>query len=288
MAPDLDAGLGLDQFAGQSHAVSEAPDAAVQDVAHAKLPCDAAHVRAPVAVMEARIAGDDEEPAILRQRRHDVFRDALGKVVFVGIARQVAEGQHRDRRLLGAAPQPGCLGLGTGPVVARADGRRHGVGFRFWRGGQFRPQPLRQGSVEPQGCCLLTACRKLVHQCAGGCFVQRIESEEILCSGRNRRIVALVHRQRQNPGGRSFPPGAPDLPFVAQPVLEGRVADCQPVQQLARPGGEGAAQGHAVTAALERRQIARVDGKPPEIENGDPVLRCQQVAPGAAEKGPKV
>ena len=98
LGPDVLAGLGLDQLAGDPDAFACGAHAALEHVAHAELARDLPHVDRAALVDEARIAGDDEQPAQPRERRDDVLGDAVGKVILLGIAPEVGERQNRDRR----------------------------------------------------------------------------------------------------------------------------------------------------------------------------------------------
>ena len=87
--------------------------AAFQDVAHAELPPDLPHVHGAALVGEARIAGDDEQPADLRERGDDVLDHAVGEVVLLRIAAHVRERKDGDRRAGRQGPGLAC----TVPVL---------------------------------------------------------------------------------------------------------------------------------------------------------------------------
>ena len=63
LGPQMDAGLRLDELAGDANAVAELAHAAFEHVAHAELARDDLHVDRVTLVDEARIAGDDEQPS---------------------------------------------------------------------------------------------------------------------------------------------------------------------------------------------------------------------------------
>ena len=69
VGPEMMAGVRLDQLGRDAHPVARAPRAALDHVADAELAPDLLDRYRPPLVGEARVAGDDEEPAILRQRR---------------------------------------------------------------------------------------------------------------------------------------------------------------------------------------------------------------------------
>ena len=77
------------------------PHTAFEDVAHAEAPPDLADVDVLAFEGERGIARDDEELRELRQRRDDVFRDAVGEIFLLRVAAHVGEGQHGDRGLAG-------------------------------------------------------------------------------------------------------------------------------------------------------------------------------------------
>lgn len=92
-------------------------DAASQDVAHAEFGSGPFHAVGLALVGEARIAGDDEQPAHARQRRGDLVDHAVGKIVLRRVAAEVLEGQHRDRRPVVGGPLPG---RGGDPILEAA------------------------------------------------------------------------------------------------------------------------------------------------------------------------
>ena len=63
VGPDVLAGLGLDQLAGDAQAPVGHAHAALEHVAHAEIARDGAHVGRLVLVDEGRIPRDDEQPA---------------------------------------------------------------------------------------------------------------------------------------------------------------------------------------------------------------------------------
>ena len=94
-------GVRLDQLGRDAHPVARAPRAALEHVAHAELAPDLLHRHGAPLVGEARIAGDDEEPAILRQRRDQVLAEPIGEVFLIRVLAHVGERQHGDRRPIG-------------------------------------------------------------------------------------------------------------------------------------------------------------------------------------------
>src|SRR5258708_32858510 len=79
LGPDVVAGFGLDQLRGDADAVAGFTQAAFEHVAHAKLAPDLLHVHRVTLVSEARVAGDDEQRGVARQRGNDVFGDPVSE-----------------------------------------------------------------------------------------------------------------------------------------------------------------------------------------------------------------
>src|SRR5919106_2851114 len=100
LGPDMLAGFGVDQLAGDADAAARRSDAALQDIANSEVPGDLPDIDGFALVNEARIPGDDEEPTQARQRRDDVLGHAVSEVILLGIATQIGEGQDRYGRLL--------------------------------------------------------------------------------------------------------------------------------------------------------------------------------------------
>ena len=80
IGPEMRAGHGIDQLAGDPHPAAGLAHAALEHVAHAELAADLLHVDGAALVGEARIAGDHEQPAEARQRRDDVLDHAVGEI----------------------------------------------------------------------------------------------------------------------------------------------------------------------------------------------------------------
>lgn len=109
--PEIGARRGIDELAGDAKLVATAADAALEHVGHAKLLPNLADIGRSALVGERGVAGDHEQPAAARQRRDDLLRHPVGKVVLRRIAAHVGERQHRNRRQPGTvAPCDGCRG----------------------------------------------------------------------------------------------------------------------------------------------------------------------------------
>src|ERR1700720_637921 len=91
----------VDQLRGDAHPIAVFANRAFEHVAHAELAPDLLHVDRLALVGEARIAGDDEEPADAGERRDDLLDHAVGEVLLLRAAAHIGERQHRDRWLIG-------------------------------------------------------------------------------------------------------------------------------------------------------------------------------------------
>src|SRR5579863_585012 len=89
---------GIDELPCNPQLRTALSHAAFEHIAHAQLTSDPPDVDWLALVGERRIPRDDEQRLEARQRGNDVFDEAVGKIVLRGIAAQIREGQHRDRR----------------------------------------------------------------------------------------------------------------------------------------------------------------------------------------------
>ena len=64
--PDMSATLRFDELGGDADAVARAANAAFEDIADAEFAANSAHIDRLPLVGEARVAGDDEDPVVLR------------------------------------------------------------------------------------------------------------------------------------------------------------------------------------------------------------------------------
>ncbi|MNE31896.1 hypothetical protein D3C80_1254860 [compost metagenome] len=95
--PQVLAGTGFDQLAGNAHALAGLAHAAFEHVAHAKGLADPLHIDTLALEGKAGVAGDHEQPADARQRGDDVLDHAIGEIVLVRVTAQVLERQHGNR-----------------------------------------------------------------------------------------------------------------------------------------------------------------------------------------------
>ena len=101
VGPEMRAGRRVDQLRGDAHPTAGLAHRAFEHIAHAELAPDLLHIDRLALVGEARIAGDDEEPADARERGDDLLDHAVDEIFLLRVAAHIGEGQHRDRRLVG-------------------------------------------------------------------------------------------------------------------------------------------------------------------------------------------
>ncbi|MNO51667.1 hypothetical protein D3C76_420660 [compost metagenome] len=118
----------VDQLGVDPHAPRGASCAALQQVAHAEVLGDLAHVHRLSLEGEGRVAGDDEQAGGPRQVGDQVFGQAVREGFLLGIVAEIHEGQHGYRWLAGqrqgfrlCAAEPL-----DGPREAVADARNRG------------------------------------------------------------------------------------------------------------------------------------------------------------------
>ena len=95
------AGNRIDQLSADPHPLARLANRALQNIADPQLAPDLFHINDAAFVGEARIAGDDEEPADLRERGNDFLDHAVGEIFLLRVAAHIGERQYRDRRLVG-------------------------------------------------------------------------------------------------------------------------------------------------------------------------------------------
>src|SRR5215471_7503898 len=99
-SPDVLAGLRLDELPSDTDAIACFTQAAFEDVAHPELAPDLLHVDRTALVGEAGVSRDDKQRGIARERSDNVFSDAVGEELLVGVGAHIDERQHRDRRFV--------------------------------------------------------------------------------------------------------------------------------------------------------------------------------------------
>src|SRR5262245_24205465 len=97
----MGAGWSIDELHRDSNSVTAAANAALQDVAYAKLASDLAYVDRLALVLEGGVVRDDEEIGKSGQLRDDIVGNAVSKIVLFPVAADVVQGQHGNRRSAG-------------------------------------------------------------------------------------------------------------------------------------------------------------------------------------------
>ena len=105
--------------------------AALQQVAHAKLLGDLAHVHRLALVGKGRVAGDDEQAGVPGQVGDQVFGQPVREGFLLGIVAEIDEGQHGYRWFVGQRQRFSLRAaeLFDGPREAVADARNRGDPF---------------------------------------------------------------------------------------------------------------------------------------------------------------
>ena len=102
LGPYMHVPFGVDQLRVDPDSLSEAPDAAFQDIAHIQFAADPANVGRFVAVRRSRCSRDNDHVGDARQVGRDVVGNRLGKIIIGIVAAQVMKRQHDDREPWGA------------------------------------------------------------------------------------------------------------------------------------------------------------------------------------------
>ena len=97
--PDLLSAFGFHQLRRDADARSDPADAALDNVVHAEVVPDPAHVAAVSLEGKRRTASDNEERAVLGERCNDVFCYAVRKVLLLGITAEIVKWKNCDARL---------------------------------------------------------------------------------------------------------------------------------------------------------------------------------------------
>jgi hypothetical protein len=101
LCPDVLSATRVDQLRGDANAIGRLSHAPFEHIANTELPPYLTHIDGLTFVGKRRVAGDDEQPMRLGQRRNDVFRDAIGKKLLLGITAHILECEDRDRGFFG-------------------------------------------------------------------------------------------------------------------------------------------------------------------------------------------
>ena len=97
LGPEVRTRIGFDQLGRYSDAVAGAPHAALQNIAHTQFATNPAYIDRLALVLEAGVAGDDEELREPRQFGDDVFDDAVDQIFLLRVRAHIVERQHGNR-----------------------------------------------------------------------------------------------------------------------------------------------------------------------------------------------
>src|SRR5258705_8767055 len=100
IGPQVAAVQAVNQLRRQPDSIADLADAPLQHITSTQNPSNFAYVPCLPFEYEARIAGYDQELLDLRQGGQNVFGDAIGKILLLGVAAHVLKRQHGDRRLV--------------------------------------------------------------------------------------------------------------------------------------------------------------------------------------------
>src|SRR5262249_39768632 len=108
-----------DQLSGDAYTTAGFAHRAFEHIADAQFAADLLHIDGLAFVREARVAGDNEEPADAGECGDDLLDHAVGEILLLRISAQIGKGQYRDRRLVrqrqrGLSWRRWALGAGAG------------------------------------------------------------------------------------------------------------------------------------------------------------------------------
>src|SRR5262249_49679925 len=101
VGPQMRSVCSVNQLGGDAYPAARLADRALKNVANAQLAADLLYVDGLAPAGEARIAGDDKEPADAAERGEDLFDHPVGELFLLRIAAHVLKREDRDRRLVG-------------------------------------------------------------------------------------------------------------------------------------------------------------------------------------------
>src|SRR5690242_9320634 len=88
----------LDQLPRNADPIGRLANASFQQIPNAELPADLSDIDGAALVSKGRITRDHKERSKTRQGRRYLLDDAVGEIFLLGIATEVLEWQHDDRR----------------------------------------------------------------------------------------------------------------------------------------------------------------------------------------------
>src|SRR5262249_33199850 len=98
LSPSVSSGHGVDQLRGDAEAIPAPTHAALQHIAYPQIAPHIADIGRLALVLEARVAGDDEQLREARQLGDDVLGDAVAQVILLLVSAKIGEGEYGNRR----------------------------------------------------------------------------------------------------------------------------------------------------------------------------------------------
>jgi hypothetical protein len=96
VGPDVGRGLGVNQLPIYTDTVPGPADAALEHIADTQFLSHPADIDCQALVAKGRVAGDDEQPGDKGEGGNDLLAQPVGKILLLGLARNIDEGQDRD------------------------------------------------------------------------------------------------------------------------------------------------------------------------------------------------
>ena len=96
LGPEMEAAMGIDKLRGDPHPIAAEADAAFKDMSNAQGLPDFRNAWVSVPEIKGRGAGRDLKAFDPGQRVQQLFRDAVGEILFIAVGAQVLERQHSD------------------------------------------------------------------------------------------------------------------------------------------------------------------------------------------------
>jgi hypothetical protein len=94
VAPDVAAGMGIQQLGADADWVRLSPDAALDHVVGAELLGEDGDIDRLALVLERGVAGVDQKFLVMRELCDELLRDPVGEIFLIRVAREVVEWEH--------------------------------------------------------------------------------------------------------------------------------------------------------------------------------------------------
>jgi hypothetical protein len=119
IGPQMRPSACVNQLSGDADSIGAFAHRAFEHVPNAQFAADPLHVDVLALVGEARIAGEDGQPADAGEGGDDLLDNAVGEIFLLRIAAQIVERQDRERRLFRNRRARGGRGFVGGRRVRR-------------------------------------------------------------------------------------------------------------------------------------------------------------------------